>query len=77
MFSLAIKYNKVRSNPCRDVQRFRPDNIRIRYFSYDEEERLLLNAQTSEPYSTDNQFGNRHGDAPWGDSETHQTATRL
>ena len=41
MFSLAIKYKKVRTNPCRDVQRFRPDNIRIRYFSYDEEERLL------------------------------------
>ena len=41
LFSLAVKYKKVSTNPCRDVQRFKLDNIRIRYFSSDEEERLL------------------------------------
>ncbi len=32
IFSLAVKYKKVNANPCRDVQRFKLDNIRNRYF---------------------------------------------
>jgi len=40
-FSLAVKYDKAESNPCRKVDLFRLDNLRYRYLQPEEEPRLM------------------------------------
>jgi integrase len=41
IFSLAIKYREIETNPCRDVQHFPEDNEQYRYLTREEEARLM------------------------------------
>lgn len=41
IFSLAVKYREIDSNPCREVEHFREDNEQYRYLSWEEETLLM------------------------------------
>lgn len=41
IFSLAVKYREIDSNPCREVDHFREDNEQYRYLTWEEEPKLM------------------------------------
>ncbi len=41
IFSLALEYEEIGSNPCRRIKSLREDNMRTRHLSFDEEFRLM------------------------------------
>jgi integrase len=45
MFSMAVKWGKVKASPAKEVKRFKGENKRVRYLLPDEIQKLLLNCE--------------------------------